>query len=59
MKDFGAPAQRVREGFRANGHGHKLLEVDVVVGVGASVDDVHHWNRQDVGIYSTKIAVER
>ena len=46
--DLGAPAQRLGEAGRADRHDHELLEVDVVVGVGAAVEDVHHRHRQHV-----------
>lgn len=28
---------------------HELLDIDVVVGVSATIDDVHHGHRQDIG----------
>ena len=56
---LGAPAQRLGEARRADGHDHELLEVDRVVGVDATVDDVHHRHRQDVGIGPADVAVER
>ena len=48
MERLGAVAQRLGETRRANRHDHELLEVDVVVGVLAAVDDVHHRHRQRV-----------
>ena len=43
----------------ANWHHHELLKVDVVVGVHATVDDVHHRHRQHVRIRPTDVAVQR
>src|SRR6185369_11787337 len=38
---------------------HELLNVDVVVGVGAAVDDVHHRQRQLAGVGSADIFIQR
>ena len=54
-----APAQRLAEARRADRHDHELLEVDVVVGVDAAVEDVHHRHRQHVGVGPADVAVER
>ena len=54
-----APAQRLAEARRADRHDHELLEVDVVVGVHAAVQDVHHRHRQHVGVGPADVAVER
>ena len=56
---LGAPAQRLGEGRRADRHDHELLEVDVVVGVRAAVEDVHHRHGQHVGVDAADVAVER
>ena len=47
---LGAPAERLGERGRADGDDHELLEVDVVVGVHAAVEDVHHRDGEDVGV---------
>ena len=56
---LGAPPQRLGEAGRADRHDHELLEVDVVVGVGAAVEDVHHRHRQHVGVGAADVAVQR
>ena len=38
---------------------HELLEVEVVLGVRAAVDDVHHRHRQDVGVRAAEPAIQR
>ena len=43
----------------AQGHDHELLDVDVVVGVRAAVDDVHHGGRQQAGADAAEIAEQR
>ena len=48
MVDLGPPAQRVRVRRRADRRDHELLHVDVAVGVGAAVEDVHHRDGQQV-----------
>ena len=48
-----------REARRADRHQHELLQVDVVVGVGAAVEDVHHRHRQHVGVGAADVPVQR
>ena len=59
MEDFGAHAKGVGEGLGADRHDHELLEVDVVVGVGAAVEDVHHGGGEDAGVDAAEVAIER
>ena len=59
VEDLDAPAQRFGERFRADGHDHEFLEVHVVVGVGAAVEDVHHRRGQNIGAGAAEIAIER
>ena len=44
-----APLQRLTKRGRADGHDHELLQVDVVVGVCAAVEHVHHRHRATRG----------
>ena len=48
MEDLGAHAQRLGEARCANRLHHELLDVDVVVGVLAAINDVHHRHRHGV-----------
>ena len=59
MEDFGAAAQRFAEGLGANGHNHKFLDVQAVVGVFAAIDHVHHRHRHRHRTGAAQIAVER
>jgi hypothetical protein len=52
-------AQGVGEGRRAHRHDHELLEVHLVVGMGAPVEDVHHRHGQHVGGLAAEVAPER
>ena len=56
---LGAPPQRLGEAGRPERHDHELLEVDVVVGVGAAVEHVHHRRRQHVGVGAADVAEQR
>ena len=56
---LGAPAQRLAEGSGADGHDHELLQVDVVVGVLAAVDDVHHRRRQHMSVRPADVPIQR
>jgi len=59
MEDLGAHLQRLSKSESPVGHDHELLDVNVVIGVGPTVKDVHHRNREHTGAYPTQIAVER
>ena len=59
MEHFGTHAQAFAErgcAYRAN---HEFLERDGSVAVCATVDDVHHRDRQCVGVGSADVAIER
>ena len=53
------PAQALAERRRADRHEHELLDVDVVVGVGAAVEHVEHRHRQHVGAGAADVAPQR
>ena len=55
---LGAPAQRLGERRGPDRDDHELLDVDVVVGVHAAVEHVHHRNRQHVGADPADVAVQ-
>ena len=57
--DLGAPAQSLGEGGGAHGHDHELLEVHVVVGMHAAVQDVHHGRRQKMRVRTAHVLVQR
>ena len=59
VEDLGAHAQALREGRGATRDHHELLEVDLVVGVGATVQHVHHRHRQHAGRLATEVAPQR
>jgi hypothetical protein len=60
VEDLGAVAQGFAEGGRAHRHDHELLQVEVVVGVRAAVDDVHHRHRQAAcAAHAAEVAVQR
>ena len=46
MENFSPGAQGFRERIKTDREHHELLHVDVVIGVSAAVDDVHHRHRQ-------------
>ena len=59
VEDLGAHRSASREARRADRDDHELLEVHVVVGVRAAVDDVHHRHRQDVRRVAAEVAPQR
>ena len=59
VEDLDAGAQPLGEGGRAHGHDHELLEVDLVVGVRAAVQHVHHRHGQHVRLRAAKVSPQR
>ena len=59
MKDFDSPAQGFGERAGSHRHDHELLEIHIVVGMGAAVEDVHHGRGQNVGTRAAKVTIER
>ena len=53
-----AHAQTVAVAAGAHRHDHELLQVHVVVGVLAAVEDVHHRHRKHVRVGSAQVAVQ-
>ena len=54
-----AHAQALRERARAARDDHELLEVDLVVCVGAAVEHVHHRHRQHACLRAAQVAPQR
>ncbi|MPN07189.1 hypothetical protein SDC9_154455 [bioreactor metagenome] len=52
-------AQRLRKGRRSVRDDEKLLYVQIIISVHASVDDVHHRHRHQIGIQAAQITPER
>ena len=59
MIDLRAGPERLGERRGPDRRDHELLHVDVRVGVGATVEDVHHRHRQEVRVGAAQVAVER
>ena len=57
--DLGPLPQRLGEGGRPDRRDHELLDVDVGVGVRATVEDVEHRHRQQVGVRAAEVAEQR
>ena len=57
--DLGAPAQALGKARSTHGHDHELLEVNVVVGMHATVEDVHHGRGQQVSVDAAQVLVQR
>ncbi len=58
MECLDAPAQALAERLGADGHDHELLKVHVIVGVRATIQDVHHWRGQQAGGKSTEVLIQ-
>ena len=57
--DLGAPTQALGKARGAHRHDHELLEVDVIVGMHAAVEDVHHGRGQQMGVDAAQVLVQR
>ncbi len=58
MKDLGGGAKGFAEGGCADGHDHKLLDIESIVGVFATVNDVAHGCGECGGVDTADVAVE-
>ena len=58
MENLSAHTESFCKSGSAHGHNHKLLEVDIVVGVRATVEDVHHRDGQDMAVAATNVAIK-
>ena len=58
VEDLSAAAQSLAEGRSGDRHDHELLDLHVVGGVSAAVEDVHHGNRQLLGVNAADIVVQ-
>jgi len=59
LEHLGTAAQCFAEGLRADRHDHEFLDVQIVVGVRAAVDDIHHRHRHLHRAGTTEIAIQR
>ena len=59
VEDLGAPAESFAPGGSANRHDEEFLGIDVVIGMGAAVHDVHHRNGERVAAGAADEAVKR
>ena len=53
---FRTHAQAFAKDLRTDGANHKFLECDRGIGMRSAIDDIHHWDRQDLGIAATDVA---
>ena len=58
VEHLGAAAQSLTPGGSGNGHDHELLNVHVVGGMSAAVQDVHHRNGQGLGIGAADVSIQ-
>ena len=56
--DFSVHAQCFAKGFCTNGHNHKFLNINVVICVLATVQDVHHGNGKFFRSNATQVQVQ-
>ena len=57
--DLGAPTQALGKARSTHGHDHELLEVNVIVGMHAAVEDVHHRCGQQMSVDAAQVLVQR
>ena len=59
VEHLDAVTHRFTKTRRAHGDDHQLLQIEVVVGVRAAVDHVHHWHRHLHAAHAPEVAVQR
>src|SRR5690606_20636194 len=58
MENLCSPAQCFGERRRTSRHNHKLLECNRCIRVRSTIDDIHHRDRQSIGIHSADVTVK-
>ena len=58
MEDLRAHPQGVAKRFCPYRDDHEFLEIDVVIGMRAPINDVHHWDGQCVCARATEIEIQ-
>jgi hypothetical protein len=58
MKHFSPVAHGFTKARRAHGDDHQFLQIEVVVGVRAAIDHVHHGHRHLHAAHAAKVAVQ-
>src|SRR5699024_11272603 len=58
VEDLGAHTQSLTEAAGAHRHDHELLDLHVVGGVSAAVEDVHHGHGQNLGVDTANVVVQ-
>ncbi len=56
---FGAVADRFAKAWCTDWDDHEFLDVQVIVGMRAAVNDVHHWHRHLHGAGTAEITIQR
>src|SRR3546814_4364915 len=59
MEYFHSHPKRFAESISAYRHDHKFLKIDFVIGMRATVEDIHQRNRKGIGIHASNIPVKR
>src|SRR6266581_3829816 len=59
VKGLSSPAKALGKARGAGGHHHEFLEVDLRLGMPASIEDVHHRNRHHQRAAGGEVAIER
>jgi hypothetical protein len=59
VKSLDARAERLGESRESGGNDHELLNVEIVVGVSAAVEDVHEGRGKHASGGTAQVSVER
>jgi len=59
VKDLGSVSKRLAKTWGTHRDDHELLKIEIVIGVGPTVDNVHHWHWQGHWARPTKVTIER
>ena len=58
VEDLATTTHGITKSLEAQRHHHELLDINIVVSVFATVDDIHHWSRQQIPSSSAKVTVQ-
>ncbi len=58
MENLGAPAKTLSKIGGSGRHDHEFLGIDSIGGMSATVQNIHHWHRQNIGRGTAEETIE-
>ncbi len=59
VKNFRADPHSLGTAGGLEGHDHEFLDIDIVIGMGAAIENIHHRHRQQLGVGAANVTIKR